>query len=325
MDDQPADGRVIGLVVHPTRPVAESVRTLLDAAGRLGATVVARDADVGRVADDRVTLLDQGTFLERVGIVVSLGGDGTMLGAMRLLVGRDVPVLGVNHGHLGFLVEIAPPDLAAAVDRLVAGDFTLEPHANLDITVTGGPDGVTRHVAFNDVVLTPAAPPGGTVVDLLVNDARYGYYRCDAVVACTPTGSTAYNYAAGGPVLSPSAATVAVTPVAPMSGINRAVVFGGTDTIGLHNPARTALRITVDGTDAGRLPPDGTLSVTVRAGGVNVVRLDPTAHAQRSRVKLSLLDLPLRPDQLLDLVPPRLRDQARHAGGLASGRIPDDR
>ncbi|MEV0398174.1 NAD(+)/NADH kinase [Polymorphospora rubra] len=324
MDDQPADRRVIGLVVHPTRPVADSVRTLLDAAARLDATVVARDTDTGRIADDRVTFLDRAAFLDRVGIVVSLGGDGTMLGAMRLLVGRDVPVLGVNHGHLGFLVEIAPPDLAGAVDRLVAGDFTLEPHSNLDVAVTSGSD-VSSHVAFNDVVLNPAGPAGTTVVDLLVNDARYGYYRCDAVVACTPTGSTAYSYAAGGPVLSPSAATVAVTPVAPMSGINRAVVFGATDTIGLHNPAQTTLRITVDGTDAGRLPPDGTLSVTVRAGSVNVVRLDPTAHAQRSRVKLSLLDLPLRPDQLLDLIPPRLRDQARHAGGLASGRFPGDR
>jgi NAD+ kinase len=112
-------------------------------------------------------------------------------------------------------------------------------------------------------------------VDLAVGEQHYGYYRCDAVVVATPNGSTAYNYAAGGPVVSPSAAAV-----------------------------------DVDGTDAGELGPGGAVTIRFRPDAAQVVRLSADDHERRSRIKLSLLDLPLRRDQLLELIPPELR---RHA------------
>ncbi|MGP3914988.1 NAD(+)/NADH kinase [Nonomuraea sp. 10N515B] len=104
--------RTLGLVVHPDRPVRDSVQVITRFARRIGATVIARRCDA-----------------ERVDGVISLGGDGTMLGAMRLVVGRQVPVLGVNHGHLGFLIEVTPSELEPALERLTEGRFTLEPTA----------------------------------------------------------------------------------------------------------------------------------------------------------------------------------------------------
>jgi len=298
----------VGLVVHPTRDVSGSVATITDFLSRYGGEVLARAADAARVGA-AVRTVPADDFVDRLDALVALGGDGTMLGAMRLVVGRPTPILGVNHGNLGFLVEVTPADLPSALDRLVAGDYTLEPHSCLAVTTTGG----GPLTAFNDLVVTAAQQLRAVTVDLAVNGSRHGYYRGDAVVACTPTGSTAYNYAAGGPVLSPSAPTITLTPVAPMSGISRSVVFGGDDLVELHNPGEAALRFTADGVPSGTLEPDGTLSLRLHRDAVHIVRFDADTHGQRNRVKLSLLDLPLRPDQLLELVPAPLRDRARSA------------
>lgn len=297
--------RTVGLVVHPTKPVAGSIRTITGYARRSGARVVAREADADRVGVE-VRLLPEAEFVDAVDALVALGGDGTMLGAMRLVVGRPVPVLGVNHGNVGFLVEVTPAELPDALERLAEGRFTLEPHSCLDV------DGV--QTAFNDVLVTASRPWTSVNVDLVVNGARHGYYRGDGVIACTPTGSTAYNYAAGGPIVSPSAPSITLTPVAPMAGIGRSVVLGPGDVIDLHNPSDTdALRWSVDGVVTGRLDPGGSLTLRLHPDAVNVVRLDAASHERRSRIKLSLLDLPVKPDQLLELIPPRLREQLRSA------------
>jgi NAD+ kinase len=161
------------------------------------------------------------------------------------------------------------------------------------------------------VVLARLGRTGAVSVDLAVNDQQYGYYRCDAVVLSTPNGSTAYNYAAGGPVLSPSASCTVITPVAPMAGISRAVVLGAGDRVSLTVSADSAaVAVDVDGTAAGELAPGDTVTATFRVDAAQVVRLSAGAHASRSRVKLSLLDLPLRRDQLLELIPAELRQEA---------------
>ncbi|BCB75781.1 hypothetical protein Pflav_021910 [Phytohabitans flavus] len=267
--------------------------------------MVAREADAARVGPGVETVAADG-FVDAVDAVVSLGGDGTMLGAMRLLVGRRIPILGVNHGNLGFLVEVRPEGLEAALDRMVAGEYSVEPHSCLDAEAGG-----RSFTAFNDVVVTASAQLRAAVVDLFVNGAAHGYYRGDAVVACTPIGSTAYNYAAGGPVISPSTPSIALTPVAPMSGISRSVIFGDGDGVELRNPGDgEALRFIVDGASAEPFEPGAALRLRLRPEAVHIVRFDADIHLQRNRVKLSLLDLPLRPDQLIELVPPQLRERA---------------
>ncbi|MGI5240787.1 NAD(+)/NADH kinase [Dactylosporangium sp. CA-139066] len=301
---------VLGLVMHPRKAVGDSVATILDSvatildAGRdQPIRVVVREPDRERVPGG-VEVVDEAAFVREVDGLIALGGDGTMLGAMRLVVERPVPVLGVNHGNLGFLVEVAPGELPAALQRLAEGDFTIERHACLET------DAEPRF-GFNDVVLARGSCTGAVSVDLWVNDVRYGYYRADAVVVATPTGSTAYNYAAGGPVLSPSSEALVVTPVAPMAGISRAVVLGAGDRVTLAVAEDSApIAVDVDGTPGGTLERGGRLSVALRRDAAEVVRLSADEHASRSRIKLSLLDLPLRPGQLLDLIPPELRQRA---------------
>ncbi|WP_432826917.1 NAD(+)/NADH kinase [Dactylosporangium sp. CA-092794] len=301
----------LGLVLHPTKPVDRSIEAILAATAAAGKPlrVLARESDRRRVPPG-IEVVPEERFPAEVDGVIALGGDGTMLGAMRLLVDRPVPVLGVNHGNLGFLVEVSPPELPAALSRLAGGDFTIEQYGCLEV---GGLELATRY-GFNDVVLAREGRTGAVSVDLWVNDVQYGYYRADAVVVATATGSTAYNYAAGGPILSPSSGAIVVTPVAPMAGIGRAVVLGAGDRVTLATaPDSAAIAVDVDGTPAGALTHEGRVTAALRADAAQVVRLSADAHASRSRVKLSLLDLPLRPGQLLDLIPPELRQRAHLA------------
>jgi NAD+ kinase len=294
-----------GLVLHPSKTVDDSITTITAWARGHGGVVLAREQDRHRVPAG-VEVVDDAEFTARVGGVVALGGDGTMLGAMRLVIDRPVPVLGVNHGNLGFLVEVTPPTLAPALAQLSTGDFTVESHGCL--VADAGDVPLATRFGFNDVVLARLGRSGAVSVDLTVNGLRYGYYRCDAVVVATPNGSTAYNYAAGGPVLSPSTAAMVITPVAPMAGISRAVVLGAGDQVRLTVADDSApVAVDVDGTAAGELTADAELTTRLRVDAAQVVRLSAGAHASRSRVKLSLLDLPLRRDQLLELVPESVR------------------
>lgn len=137
----------IGLVLHPHRDDTTIMETVLGWVGSHGGRVLAREADAARcpagiesVAEDR--------FLDELDALISLGGDGTMLGALRLAAHRPVPVLGVNLGNLGFLVEIHPDELAGALDRLEAEDFTVEQHSALLVRGAG-----EESVGFNDIAL----------------------------------------------------------------------------------------------------------------------------------------------------------------------------
>ena len=311
----------VGLVLHPSKPVDRSIAVLV-ASGRSDVRLLAREVDRHRVPAG-VEVVSDLEFVHVVEGIVALGGDGTMLGAMRLMVERPVPVLGVNHGNLGFLVEVTPNDLPSALQRLTAGNFSIEQYECLQTSVDRA--GFTVRYGFNDVVLAPAGRVGPVSVDLTVNDLRYGYYRGDAVIVSTPIGSTAYNYAAGGPVLSPSCGAVVITPVAPMSGISRSVVLGNDDRVSLTlAPDSAAVTVDVDGTSSGDLGHGDRLTITTRPDVAQVVRLSAAEHASRSRVKLSLLDLPLRPDQLLELIPPELRRNAEAAVRAATRTDPTD-
>ncbi len=296
-----------GLVLHPTKPVGDSIATIMAWSAEHTDAALAREQDRLRVPSG-VELVSDEEFTARVQAVIALGGDGTMLGAMRLVAERPVPVLGVNHGNLGFLVEVTPTMLQAALDKLVAGDFTIESHPCL-VAEAGDVELTTAH-GFNDVVLARLGRTGAVSVDLAVNDVQYGYYKGDAVVISTPDGSTAYNYAAGGPILSPSTSAVVVTPVAPMAGISRSAVLGANDEVRLTVADDSApVAVDVDGTASAELKGGDALTIRLRPDAAQVVRLAAGTHASLSRVKLSLLDLPLRREQLLELVPEEIRER----------------
>ncbi|MGC4869577.1 NAD(+)/NADH kinase [Micromonospora sp. DT53] len=294
----------LGLVLHPTRDVSPVVGTIVAWAAQHHAALAVREQDRHRVPEV-VRGVPEEELASGSDMLIAIGGDGTMLGALRMAVRDPKPVLGVHLGKLGFLVEVEPPDLPAALARLLTGEYTLEAHSCLACTVCG--DDV---VAFNDIALVRHPGQGFVSVTLAVDGQQYGYYRCDAVVVCTPTGSTAYSYAAGGPLISPATRAVVVTPSAPMAGISRSVVLSPEETVRLDlRPGSGPVSVEVDGRVIRNRSTTGAVEVHYRPDAGLVVRLDPRRHQERNQLKLGLLDLPLLPEQLRELLPESLRRQ----------------
>ena len=157
--------------------------------------------------------------------LVVLGGDGTLLAASRLLE-KPIPVLGVNFGSLGFLTEITLADLYPALEGVLEGRYEFEDRRLLRAVVRrkGRPD-VTADV-LNDVVITKAGPSRIIEVDVAVDGAFVSSFRADGIIVSSPTGSTAYNLAAGGPILHPTLPAVVITPICPHMLTNRPLVVG---------------------------------------------------------------------------------------------------
>ncbi|MFI5954549.1 NAD(+)/NADH kinase [Cryptosporangium sp. NPDC051539] len=292
----------LGLVFHPTKDVTPVASTVVEWATRNEFGVYVLEADRDR-APEGVRPLPPEEFVTRCDALVSIGGDGTMLGALRLVADDPRPVLGVNIGKLGFLIEVDPIQLGTALDRLTAGDFTVEPHSCLRITVDG-----KEFVAFNDLALVRQPGSGVAAASLAVDGQRYGYYRCDSLVLATAAGSTAYNYAAGGPVISPATECLILTPTAPLSGIARSLVLSAGEPVRLDMmPDSGDVALEVDGRALAHVTRGGSVQVRLEPRAGLVVRLDSETHRQRSYVKLSLLDLPLLPEELRELIPASYR------------------
>jgi NAD+ kinase len=289
-------GPQIALVLHPRRDPGPVLDRIAAWAARHGTALLMRAADAARWDGEAIVVTDE-ELCARADAVLSLGGDGTMLGALRLVARRPVPVLGVNLGNLGFLVEVEPAELPEALDRLERSEFTIERHSGLWL------DG-TEAVAFNDLALVRVPGDGVVEATLAVGGQRMGRYRCDGLVVATAIGSTAYAYSAGGPVVSPALDAVVVVPLAPMSGISRPMVTAAEEPIRLTLEAGSGCpAIELDGTMLRRTRPGEALDLRLEAACGQVVRLDRDRLARRNQVKLSLLDLPFLPEELRELAP----------------------
>lgn len=290
----------IGLVLHPRRDDTSIMQTLLGWVGSHGGRVVVREDDAGSCPPG-VEAMPDAVFLDNVDALISLGGDGTMLGALRLVARRPVPVpvLGVNLGNLGFLVEIHPEELPEALDRLESEEYTVEEHSALLVSGVG-----EETVGFNDIAFVRIPGESSIQAVLSVGGQRMGRYRSDGLVVSTPIGSTAYAYAAGGPVVSPNLEALIVAPLAPMAGISRPMVVSAAEPIRLELlPDSGRAAIEVDGMKLYETGGGDTLDLQLAPAAGQVVRLDRDRFQRRNQVKLSLLDLPFLPEELRELAP----------------------
>jgi NAD+ kinase len=225
-------------------------------------------------------------LMRRSDLLVSLGGDGTMLRALRMARLPGVPVLGVNLGRLGFLAEVDVPELAGALAAIELGQHAVESR----VAILGQVGGVQR-VAFNDFALVRRPGTGSALLAVHVDGEPFVRYAADAVVVSTPTGSTAYSFSAGGPIVSPRAQGLLVIPVAPHSAFNRAVFLSCAEPLALEVlPASGELAVEVDGQVVGDLVPGDWLNLGVDLSAGAVVRLGQRSFYARARRKLHLSD-----------------------------------
>lgn len=231
-----------------------------------------------------------------VDLVVSLGGDGTLLRAARSVVGRDVPILGINLGRLGFLTSLSPGGVAEGVRRVLGGDYQIEDRVALEAEIVPGRDGPARRfTALNDVVVHKAGAARVVRLDLWAGRGRrqgqeeeIGSFSGDGVILSTPTGSTAYSLSAGGPIVAPELDCLLVTPILPHTLAVRPLVVPGSATITVAALDRAGpLYLTVDGQEGAAFAASDRVSVRIGEARTRLVRLPGHSFFATLRQKLS--------------------------------------
>jgi NAD+ kinase len=157
-------------------------------------------------------------------LILVLGGDGTMIATARLMGDTEVPVLGVNYGGLGYLAEFRIQELYTALESILAGNYRLDKRVMLAVELVRGDKSVTRNRVLNDVVINKSALARIIEIETYLNKQFVNSFRADGLIISTPTGSTAYNLSAGGPVIFPSMNAVVITPICPFTLSNRPIV-----------------------------------------------------------------------------------------------------
>jgi NAD+ kinase len=251
----------IGFVLKPdateAAPLLEELVGWLTAAGH-AAVVTGED----RVTPQGAEIVPEAR-LGALDLLVVLGGDGTMLRASRAVGDTGTPVLGINLGQLGFLAGFAPAEAQAALEHALAGQLRIEDRSRLAVTLRRANGDVLERTALNDAVVHQGAMARIVHALAWIDDAFVAEYRADGLIASTPTGSTAYNMAAGGPILIPGAAGMTLTPICAHSLTNRPLVCPAASIIQLElGPGSRDVVLTVDGQWAVPFAPRDKVEIT---------------------------------------------------------------
>jgi NAD+ kinase len=297
-DDPGRRVRRVGVVVHPGRPpAAELAKQLAGWADEHGIELRAL-ASERHCFDDEVPCLEPSEFPTGLDLVVALGGDGTLLRALGLILTAQVPALGVNAGRLGFLAEVEPNGLAAALEAVLAGRYRVDRRTTLAAKVVVDGQEVAEDLAVNDVVLEKAARERLAAVAVRLGDGGpFARYAADGVMVASPTGSTAYSFSAGGPIVSPRLDALLLTPIAPHMVFNRSLVLHPDEAVRLEVLPDNPVIESVDGRAVRELPPGAVVEVRRGRQDALLVRIEPADFYRLVRTKFRLAD-PAATDKL---------------------------
>ncbi len=206
--------KTIGIFANCEKPSAAAVLKRLDKRGQqLGLRLMATESTAALMP--RARKVTQAEFIHQIDLLMVLGGDGTMLNAVRLLQGRDVPVLGINLGSLGFLTSLAQEDIDKAIRHLAQGKFSTSRRSLADCNVRRAGRIVSRYRALNDIVIDRGASARIITLNLLLDEEEVSSYRADGLIVSTPTGSTGHSVSAGGPILHPKTRAFVINLICP--------------------------------------------------------------------------------------------------------------
>ena len=223
-------------------------------------------------------------------LIVVLGGDGTLIGMAGRIAraGTDVPILGVNFGSLGFLTEITLPELYEALEAALAGRATLENRAMLATRTIRNDAVFADHIVLNDIVITKGALSRIIEISVTVGDAPVTRFRADGLIIASPTGSTAYNLAAGGPIVHPAVDAMLLTPIAPHTLTNRPVVIPASSDVHVRPimEKQDEVFVTFDGQAGFPLQAHDLVSVRRAARPLRIVKSAKRSYFELLREKL---------------------------------------
>lgn len=277
----------VGIVARVDRPDARTVvRDLaawLEARGRQ----VVVDRQTGALLPDATVTVDRAELAARVDLIIVLGGDGTLLSVARLVVGLDVPILGVNLGGLGFLTATTLEAMFPTLEVVLRGEAPAEDRMVLAATVSRAGERLPEQHVLNDVVVTKGTL--GRLIDLEVtaDGQMVTAYRADGLILATPTGSTAYNLSAAGPILFPTMDAIALTPICSHSLTNRPIVLPATVPLEVRlAPDSPDALLWLDGQPGIPLAPKDVVGVRRADARIRLIRDPQKAYFQVLRTKL---------------------------------------
>lgn len=251
----------VGIVVKPNH--AEASDTAAELSRWLAARGIAQTGDPISAGDTR---LDKKLLLS-ADLIVVLGGDGTMISAARMVGRMDALVLGINYGSLGYLTEFRIEEMFTALDAIIRGEYDSDRRVMLDVEHWREDQKLAAGRVLNDVVINKAALARIIEIDVRLNELFVNNFRADGLIVSTPTGSTAYNLSAGGPIIFPSMNAVVLTPICPFTLTNRPIVV----------PDQAEIALTLKDENEGVvLSLDGQIGYPMRAGDRVQIRKSTT-------------------------------------------------
>jgi len=219
----------VGLVVKPHQPDAlKTICGVVEWLNERGITLVGGpELERERIEHETgcaVEAFELEKLVATLDLMLVLGGDGTMIATARMIGDTEVPVLGVNYGGLGYLAEFRIEELYVALESILSGNYRLDKRVMLAVELLRGDEHVTRNRVLNDVVINKSALARIIEIEAYLNRQFVSSFRADGLIVSTPTGSTAYNLSAGGPIIFPSMNAVVITPICPFTLSNRPIV-----------------------------------------------------------------------------------------------------
>ena len=252
----------------------------------------AKGAKINRVLIDRkVKNIDTG-LLEEVVCAILLGGDGTMMQFANQLSAAGIPMLGINLGHMGYLAEVDCNNVEAALNRVFAGDYSIQERMMITGHVQKKGKTVISQNALNDIVITRGGILQVLNFNLYINRKFLKNYNADGVILATPTGSTAYNLSAGGPIADPGSELLIVTPVSPHTLMNRSLVLKATDNVEIEvlmtheEETEDIMEAHFDGKSAIKLSVGDRISVSKSEQKVKMIRLNEISFLETLHNKM---------------------------------------
>jgi NAD+ kinase len=282
----------IGIVLKPHQP--DALKTLCDLAkwlGDRGITLVGGpEIERERIEHQTgcaVKEVDGSELADTVDLILVLGGDGTMIATARMVGDRELPVVGVNYGGLGYLAEFRIEELYSALESILKGDYRLEQRVMLGVELLRGDQPVTRHRVLNDVVINKSALARIIEIEAYMNGQFVNSFRADGLIVSTPTGSTAYNLSAGGPVIYPSMKAIVITPICPFTLSNRPIVIPDESLIELRlKTENEEVALTLDGQVGFPLKPEDRVVIRKSQTTFNLVQPSNRNYFEVLRDKL---------------------------------------
>jgi len=283
--------RTVGLVPHLDRASAHVWARAAAAWFGAAGVEVRLPKEEARAAGLSDLGVAPGEFLDRLDLVVSLGGDGTMLHAVDVVYPAPVPILGVNVGQLGYLTDVEPEELEASVPRLLSGDFEVQERMVLEVGVTADGPAAGRWFALNEAALEKQRSGHLIRLDVSINGSAFTTYAADGVIVATPTGTTAYSFSVRGPIASPALRCLVLTPVSPHMLFDRSLVLADREELGfVVCGERGNVVLTVDGRELGELAAGDEVTVRAAAEPLRLARLRPRDFHQVLKAKFDLPD-----------------------------------